>query len=1246
MVFEFDEENESIDLVAYAPAKDGAFSETGLRNAFLSQAVLQEGVASEDRTKVESYLMNEYTLEKDLKERRSNTIPDASVYASKKYKPAALKVKPIYAELPAKYRIVRDIKGDPLAELPKLNPNPPAFEPTGRYTQERKEIIDDKHDTNFLWPEEIKLVHHLMMEQEHAFAWQDTERGKFREDFFPPVVMPTVEHEPWTLKNIPIPKGIFNEVCKVIKSKLDSGVYERSSSPYRSRWFTVAKKEKDKFRIVHSLEPLNSVTIAHSGVPPATEELCEHYSGRACGGMFDLYVGYDERLLAEESRDYTTFQSPYGALRLVTLPMGWTNSVPIFHEDVSAILRDEIPEVTRPYIDDVPVRGPATRYELKGGGYETIPENNQIRRFVWEHINNVNRVLQRIKYSGATFSGYKTIICAAEIEVLGHMCSYDGRKPTDTRLAAVMNWPPCKNVSEVRGFIGTVGVLRSYIPNFALRGEHLQKLVKQNVEFEWGPDQEKSMEALKEGAKNAYALKPIDYEGQGNVVLAVDSSYIAIGFYIYQEDILDPKKRYYVRFGSITMHEREARFSQPKRELFGLKKALEANKMILFGCRKLVVETDAKYISGMLANPDLMPNATINRWIEEICMFHFTIRHVAGKTFGPDGLSRKPYAEGNIVFPEEAYDGDMTSPLKVEIVDPDGQPLIPIMDFVDQIDNRGGYFMGIAGSIECFKQELLEADNMRIGEKQRLDMFLSVHQGKISAEQGTVYTQLLNQLVLPADKDIEKLALLYPEEQRSRGAIEQDRKLVWIREWLNNRRFQPPGLTAKGQKKFVRLAQRFVMYKERLYRRGASSQHRLFVEKNKRMYMMSAAHDHVGHRGFYATSQLLIKRFWWPEMEVDINWYIKTCQPCQERQQTLLKIKPTLTFTPSIFQIVHVDVMNMTPASNGCNKIVHGRDNMTHWVEARAIRKETGHTIGLWIFEDLVCRWACLIRMVTDNGGPFLAAARWLREKYGFEAISISPYNSQAQGAIEKAHWDVRNMLYKCLGESNIVKWYWFLAYVLWADRVTIRKRFGCAPFFLLTGAEPVLPLDVKEATWLVEPPVGPLTETELIGLRARALAKHKVHVENMRTRIDKEKYERLLRYERDNKAVIKDYTFKPGDLVLVRNTQVEKSLDKKMKARYLGPMIVIARSSRGAYVLAEMNGAVWQHKVAAFRVVPYYAREKIDMPSNLQDLIDISAAGLRIILDKEEDEDLDYEDIVLDSIKLSKDEPVDIDEE
>ena len=109
-----------------------------------------------------------------------------------------------------------------------------------------------------------------------------------------------------------------------------------------------------------------------------------------------------------------------------------------------------------------------------------------------------------------------------------------------------------------------------------------------------------------------------------------------------QADPDEPKKRYFARFGSITLNEWECRFSQPKLELYGLFCALRALKMHIIGTHNLVVEVDCRSIKGMLDNPDLSPNASMNRWIIAICMFHFELVHVPGILHGPDGLSHCP----------------------------------------------------------------------------------------------------------------------------------------------------------------------------------------------------------------------------------------------------------------------------------------------------------------------------------------------------------------------------------------------------------------------------------------------------------------------------------------------------------------------------------------------------------------------------------------------------------------------------
>ena len=118
------------------------------------------------------------------------------------------------------------------------------------------------------------------------------------------------------------------------------------------------KKDGKALRMVHGLEQLNKVMIQHSGVIPNPEHLAEQFGGRSCGGMLNLYIAFDEKKVAESSHDLTTFQTPFGTLPIVTLPMGWMNSVPIMHDDVSYILQPEIPHVTIPYIDDTPIKGP------------------------------------------------------------------------------------------------------------------------------------------------------------------------------------------------------------------------------------------------------------------------------------------------------------------------------------------------------------------------------------------------------------------------------------------------------------------------------------------------------------------------------------------------------------------------------------------------------------------------------------------------------------------------------------------------------------------------------------------------------------------------------------------------------------------------------------------------------------------------------------------------------------------------
>ncbi|KAG2346603.1 hypothetical protein BDR05DRAFT_1047942 [Suillus weaverae] len=163
------------------------------------------------------------------------------IHRSFAYKKVANKVRPVPTTMPAHARIIRKLPEDPLLSLPSLSPTPPAFIPCKRLTQEHMDDLG-VFSNKFLWPEERKLAAQVLSNNEVALAWDETEKGRFRDNYFPPVIIPTIEHIPWTHRQPPIPPSIKEEVLKLIKSKIASGIYKPLNSSYQSHWFCVAKK--------------------------------------------------------------------------------------------------------------------------------------------------------------------------------------------------------------------------------------------------------------------------------------------------------------------------------------------------------------------------------------------------------------------------------------------------------------------------------------------------------------------------------------------------------------------------------------------------------------------------------------------------------------------------------------------------------------------------------------------------------------------------------------------------------------------------------------------------------------------------------------------------------------------------------------------------------------------------------------------------------------------------------------------
>jgi Integrase zinc binding domain len=198
----------------------------------------------------------------------------------------------------------------------------------------------------------------------------------------------------------------------------------------------------------------------------------------------------------------------------------------------------------------------------------------------------------------------------------------------------------------------------------------------------------------------------------------------------------------------------------------------------------------------------------------------------------------------------------------------------------------------------------------------------------------------------------------------------------------------------------------YFVLNDKMWKKDRQGRHRLVIQEEKRLVLIRQAHDKLGHKGVFTVRVRLGERFWWPHMEDDIKWYVQTCHECQIRLVKRIILPPTVAKPAGLFRKVYINIMLM-PKAQGNRYIIHGRCSLTSYPEWMMAKNENYKSIAKFIFEHILCRWGAVEILVTDNAPQYIQAAKYLAKKYHIYHIKISPYNSRAQGPIERRHYDV-----------------------------------------------------------------------------------------------------------------------------------------------------------------------------------------------------------------------------------------------
>jgi hypothetical protein len=519
--------------------------------------------------------------------------------------------------------------GTPYSDF--ITPKFSLLEKGERLTSERMQGLMDQVE-DILKPEEKKIFQQILWNREASLAWDFDECGMLDPIVAPPQVLKVIDHKAWQAGAVPIPPGLQSKVVDLLKQRMKRRILEEGHGPYRNPYMLVAKKDGG-IRLINSATRINRYTIRDSLMPPSSDEFSADVAMCQMLSLLDFFSGYDQVPLDEKSRDLTTFNTPLGLLRMCTLPQGATNSVAQFSRIITRILFDLLPDVCRAFLDDIVVKGPKTTYEDK----QELPG---VRKYVLEHLINLDKTLVNIELSGCTISAAKSQFCQNTAVVVGYVCGTYGRSLEEAKVIKITEWNNCDSVTEIRSFLGVVGYYRCWVQGYALITRPLTEMLKKDAEFHWGPEQAEAMRILKERITTAPILVTLDCsEGAGEVILMTDASLLGWGCVLLQ---VINGKRHPIRFESGLWNPAEQRYDATKRECRAVLYAIRRLRGMLYGIQ-FTIETDSLVLVHQLnGKADDIPGALVIRWISYILLFDFTVRHVKGIKNGvADGLSRK-----------------------------------------------------------------------------------------------------------------------------------------------------------------------------------------------------------------------------------------------------------------------------------------------------------------------------------------------------------------------------------------------------------------------------------------------------------------------------------------------------------------------------------------------------------------------------------------------------------------------------
>jgi transposase InsO family protein len=219
-----------------------------------------------------------------------------------------------------------------------------------------------------------------------------------------------------------------------------------------------------------------------------------------------------------------------------------------------------------------------------------------------------------------------------------------------------------------------------------------------------------------------------------------------------------------------------------------------------------------------------------------------------------------------------------------------------------------------------------------------------------------------------------------------------------------------------------------------------------------------------GHMGLTKTCEQVKARAYWIGWASDVRTELTKCNACAQYHMgnapRQVGLQPMPVGEP--WERLGIDITGPHPRSSRGNEYaLTVVDHFSKWAEAYAIPNHKAMTVARKLVNELFTRFGTPLQILSDQGTEF--GSQLMNEIYSWldiDKIRTSPYRPQTNGATERLHRTINQMLAKCIAH-NQRDWDQRLPFVMAAYRASVHESTGYSPNYLILGREVYAPLDV-----------------------------------------------------------------------------------------------------------------------------------------------------------------------------------------